>query len=183
MTVRAIQTSYAGYWFRSRLEARWAVALDFCQIGWQYEVQGVHINLSGIRLRWLPDFLLENDQYAEVKGELNASDAARLLTIAAGVGGECGSGRDVVVLGRIPRSGEARWPVQLHHHDHLWALPWDLHTGCPLKQHRPRLSLRLGTDIDMLLKGMPAAEPGWAVGALDAARQARFEHGEQPRTS
>lgn len=50
--MKAIQTSYKGYKFRSRLEARWAVFFDALGLDWQYEVEG--FDLGGVY--YLPDF-------------------------------------------------------------------------------------------------------------------------------
>lgn len=38
--IKAIQTEYKGYLFRSRLEARWAVFFDACGVDWGYEPEG-----------------------------------------------------------------------------------------------------------------------------------------------
>ena len=51
---RAIETRYAGYRFRSRLEARYAVFFDSLKIKWDYEPEGFELP-SG---RYLPDFWL-----------------------------------------------------------------------------------------------------------------------------
>jgi hypothetical protein len=45
---------YRGYKFRSRLEARWAVYMDLCDIQWEYEPEGYELP-SG---RYLPDFYI-----------------------------------------------------------------------------------------------------------------------------
>lgn len=50
--IPAIPTQYAGYHFRSRLEARWAVFFDTLGIQWVYEDQGYELP-SG---PYLPDF-------------------------------------------------------------------------------------------------------------------------------
>jgi hypothetical protein len=50
--VKAIETAYKGYRFRSRLEARWAVFFDALGIVWEYEKEGFELP-SG---RYLPDF-------------------------------------------------------------------------------------------------------------------------------
>jgi hypothetical protein len=60
----AIETVYSGYRFRSRLEARWAVAFDSIGHSWWYEHEGFELP-SG---RYLPDFYLPGLQaWAEVK--------------------------------------------------------------------------------------------------------------------
>jgi hypothetical protein len=53
MSMQAIQTRYAGYLFRSRMEARWAVAFDAMKVKWEYEPEGFKLP-SGIY--YLPDF-------------------------------------------------------------------------------------------------------------------------------
>lgn len=62
--LRPIETSYRGYRFRSRLEARWAVFLDAAQIPWEYEAQG--FDFDGVY--YLPDFWLPGDRtFLEIK--------------------------------------------------------------------------------------------------------------------
>jgi hypothetical protein len=51
--IKAIQTRYNGYWFRSRTEARWAVFFDSLGIPYEYEVEGFDLGISG---QYLPDF-------------------------------------------------------------------------------------------------------------------------------
>ncbi len=41
--IKAIETEYKGYRFRSRLEARWAVFFDTAGIEWQYETEGYNL--------------------------------------------------------------------------------------------------------------------------------------------
>lgn len=54
MMIKAIETTYKGYRFRSRLEARWAVFFDALGIEYQYEVEGFEFEGQ----RYLPDFWL-----------------------------------------------------------------------------------------------------------------------------
>jgi hypothetical protein len=53
--LKAIQTEYKGYLFRSRLEARWAVFFDACGISWEYEPEGLILSDG---TNYLPDFYL-----------------------------------------------------------------------------------------------------------------------------
>lgn len=63
--IKAIETRYKGYRFRSRLEARWAVAFDSLGIKWEYELEGYDLDEAGW---YLPDFWLpEAFCWAEVK--------------------------------------------------------------------------------------------------------------------
>lgn len=76
MDLRAIETVYNGYRFRSRLEARWAVFLDALKIPYDYEREG--FDLGGTW--YLPDFLLLRPRprvWLEIKPELPESDDER----------------------------------------------------------------------------------------------------------
>ena len=75
--IKAIETTYKGYRFRSRLEARWAVFFDTLGIPWKYENEGYEKEVDtvdGIKnLRYLPDFFLpsrwgKGGMFVEVKG-------------------------------------------------------------------------------------------------------------------
>lgn len=62
--MKAIETRYKGYNFRSRLEARWAVYFDELRVDWEYEKEGFELP-SG---RYLPDFYFPwMSVWAEVK--------------------------------------------------------------------------------------------------------------------
>jgi hypothetical protein len=64
--IKAIETKYNGYHFRSRLEARWAVFFDSLNEPWEYEVEGFELE-SG---RYLPDFWLPRlGCWLEIKGQ------------------------------------------------------------------------------------------------------------------
>lgn len=66
---KVIPTKYKGYHFRSRTEARWAVALNYLGWIWDYEVEGFDLPAGW----YLPDFALLGDDgiclWIEVKGK------------------------------------------------------------------------------------------------------------------
>lgn len=65
-TIGAIETTYRGQQFRSRLEARWAVFFDEMGITWEYEPCGYQSENG--RLKYLPDFWLPQfNAFWEVK--------------------------------------------------------------------------------------------------------------------
>lgn len=62
--MKAIQTSYKDYLFRSRLEARWAVFFDTIGIKWEYEYEG----FTDGKTYYLPDFYFpQYDLHGEIK--------------------------------------------------------------------------------------------------------------------
>lgn len=63
--IKAIETVYNGYRFRSRLEARWAVFFDTLGIEYRYEQEGFDLGAVGW---YLPDFWLPRyNMWIEVK--------------------------------------------------------------------------------------------------------------------
>lgn len=69
--IKAIQTKYNGYHFRSRLEARWAVFFDTLKIPYQYELEGFDLGIAW----YLPDFYLsEWGIWIEIKPTLPMDD-------------------------------------------------------------------------------------------------------------
>lgn len=60
MTIKAIETQYKGYRFRSRLEARWAVFFDALGVKWEYEKEGFDLGEAGW---YLPDFWLPAQEW------------------------------------------------------------------------------------------------------------------------
>ncbi len=63
--IKAIDTYYNNNYFRSRLEARWAVYFDALKTKWEYEQEGYDLGEEGW---YLPDFYLpEHKIYAEIK--------------------------------------------------------------------------------------------------------------------
>jgi len=80
MSIAAIETSYKGYRFRSRLEARWAVFFDAMEIKWVYEPEGFKKDddLHGT-INYLPDFYLpEINVWVEVKSLFSTDNARKL---------------------------------------------------------------------------------------------------------
>ncbi len=64
--MKAIETSYKGYRFRSRTEARWAIFLDSVGISYQYEPEGFDLGEHGC---YLPDFYIPSaNTWIEIKG-------------------------------------------------------------------------------------------------------------------
>jgi hypothetical protein len=164
MAVHAIETRYAGCRFRSRLEARWAVAFDHMEIRWEFEPQGYDLP-SG---RYLPDFRINTGRddvpvfYVEVKGgmpdtreftvasEINLY-VAPLVIFSGDIPRRRGAGTAWLLT--RPTTGEAEWVMT----DPEQAMLATVHPQ----------------------GGGPSTFGAVYDDALTAARSARFEHGEQ----
>jgi hypothetical protein len=86
-TIKAIPTHYKGYFFRSRLEARWAVFFDELGIEWVYEPEG-YVLSDGVK--YLPDFFLPKLHdpkgiFVEVKPERMLCQKAKQLSLDTGL--------------------------------------------------------------------------------------------------
>lgn len=170
--MQAIETIYNGYRFRSRLEARWAVFFDALGIPYEYEKEGYELD-GGVR--YLPDFWLPQYQaYIEIKGQRPSheeKDKAFRLAYQ--------SRRWVYVLwGNL---GENEYSVIAYSND---GREYACNLGfamCPLCGD---LLFRSGDYCDSIGQCFCACWPDpqapRLTEALTAARQARFEHGEQP---
>ena len=168
--IKAIETEYKGYRFRSRLEARWAVFFDTLGIAWEYEKEGYDLGNG----RWyLPDFWLPQvNMWAEIKPtEFTLEESARAFGLAQG------TGHPVLMQVGLPENkgyeaahpmpaGSRKWtqdeweefnaPIDYHltmYHDY------------PITEGR-FYSCDLSAKFDDTEK------------ACAAARSARFEHGE-----
>lgn len=82
--LKAIQTEYKGYRFRSRLEARWAVLLDELGVKWEYEPEGYDLLEKNMERRqqimqFFTKGLLDPAVYAEENDAL-ADEESRLTS-------------------------------------------------------------------------------------------------------
>lgn len=151
MTIAPIETRYAGCRFRSRLEARWAVALDHLGIQWEYEQQGYTLP-SGAR--YLPDFRLpELKIFLEIKGAPpGVRDTAKIREFA--VASREHGYVTLLLIGDVPRPQQSN-------------------------THIPARSFLVRKDGVHAVNTSWKPAPGHRIrAALTAARSARFEFGE-----
>lgn len=88
--IKAIETVYKGYRFRSRLEARWAVFFDTLGVKWEYEKEGYDLDGTW----YLPDFWLpEQECWIEIKGQNPSLEEGKKAGLLA-----CGSKKPVFIL-------------------------------------------------------------------------------------
>lgn len=178
MTIEAKETHYAGILFRSRLEARWAVFLDAIGAEWIYEPERIKLKGGGT---YLPDFLVNGSSYVEVKGAEQMLDKPYLMRAAVEL-------RYLTVLGPVPdcrrglpgravlvtvATGRNRYRLEL-------CTSWhDYRPGA----RAPRVTMARAPDSCHWLS--PPFQPGPCTGncPYDAARGARFEHGQSGRTA
>lgn len=171
--MKAIETTYNGYLFRSRTEARWGVFFHEAGIDHEYEPEGFELGDS----YYLPDFWLpEISWWVEVKPAVPSSrekELARLLMLESGCdtyifcGSPANSENGGFAVWGFPALGEARQNVP----GQLVLQEMAMNTACSRFRQGP-------------IDGFNEVTLGWAlIGriqyALDAARKARFEHGQR----
>lgn len=186
--IKAIETVYSGYRFRSRLEARWAVFFDGLGIEYEYEPEG--FDLGGDFGRYLPDFFLPAQQaWVEVKqGYLREQDFetwARALIKTVALAFEIGADTALrtcllicgepyldrytisgIVKGLPPEDGFDAGHFALGRRDEreLWVAGED-----------GAFCLNVITDDEK----WPISDSPKLIEAYILARQARFEHGQK----
>lgn len=196
--MKAIETTWKGYRFRSRTEARWAVFFDAAGIQFEYEPEGVILKsgpyLPDFRLRlYTPhyDEVVEHHVYVEVKGEAPdraAIDRAEELCSAAG---DRDGGVTMLVAVGAPDTTFTLLPVvpaSIHPNKALtdevcrFVASNDGAIGVELvcqPGHLNYLGYRTPADLRAAHDFRPAAQfPPWLQRAYDAARGARFEFGQ-----
>ena len=173
MSIKAIETVYNGYRFRSRLEARWAVFFDALGLEWEYEKEG--FDLGGGQY-YLPDFYLPqlgvcpSGVWVEIKGQ---EPTERELELASRLAAE--SQHEVFVLSGTVGSGHG---AESYRHTAMNGYPTYTNGEDGVMRFWYMLGLALaGWEIFKTRGALKIFMPriGQAYGA---ARQARFEHGE-----
>jgi hypothetical protein len=198
--LKAIETKYKGYRFRSRLEARWAVFFDTLGIAWEYEKEGYDLGGAGWYLPdfWLPkvyDRIGKPGVWVEIKGqtptEIESNRCAALAEL---------SERSVILLAGEPMTHEEGWhgmPPGLDGH-YQWTyfndsdrdtdggsspagVGWDNW----MRWHRCSLCRAIKIEFDNDYFTCPICHRNTCTSqdpqidaAIYAARSARFEHGK-----
>lgn len=194
--IKAIQTEYKGYLFRSRLEARWAVFFDACNVRWEYEPEGFELPNGQL---YLPNFLLHGcggrcpeSLYVEVKGKMTEADAEKIYQFSGITGQDI---REVVnpilVVAGIPDGddigdiedfcpewGYGGFPDVKHgpYPFNFETIDGDYFVAHPGINKKGQFEL-FGDDSGYTYNRNDAA----TLYAFRKARQVRFEHGETPQ--
>ena len=191
ITIKPIETYYNGYRFRSRLEARWAVFFDAMGVEYEYEPEGFDL---GDGIYYLPDFYLpEQNYYVEVKGNMTEGDKKKIEKFVDSLFDEDGcydsAQYKFIVLGNIPpyRGDILDWVTDRYINNFdgysvLFDCPY-LPCVCPICgkfgfEYEGRGGRVCGNKCTSDDHGLTYDHPR-ILFAYDAARQARFEHGEQ----
>jgi hypothetical protein len=197
VTIKAIETRYAGCHFRSRLEARWAVFFDYLGVRWEYEPEGFESSYG----RYLPDFYLPDlDLYVEVKGS-NDQLRADSAKIGSAIDYKATPvSRGLLLLGPVP-DVRSTFGVFVTHDVLCWASgvtvrhfefrhvlrferPWTPTTDVPQWTHLYTATEEIpdGASVEanvwsITVDGRSYSLPAPVFEAYRAARSARFEHG------
>ena len=194
--MKAIDTEYKGYLFRSRLEARWAVFFDACGVKWEYEPEGFDL---GDGIYYLPDFLLHDvvirynqgnavkDLWIEVKGRMTEEDAYKISRFANC--SEEGFGvvveNPILVVSTIPFGDNFDDEIADISSDYPWyfdvnafnfyTIDGDNYPAIPCLNKKGEFVLIGGDYMDETIDYKKTKN------AYKLARQARFEHGQTLR--
>lgn len=177
-TIKAIETRYKGYRFRSRLEARWAVFFDALQIKWEFEVQGFVTPFGP----YLPDFWFPTwGVFGECKPNVPAEDRNKDGYLKAQTfAGFNGQG---AVIGLIGTPSPVCYPIWIEEREWKDARPDPRgvrmeHVDFVMSLAVGRLCLFGEVDPSTIDQRALRKATNKFDNALLLARGARFEHGE-----
>jgi len=171
MNIKAIETRYKGYRFRSRLEARWAVFFDAFPLRWEYEPEGYDLGKAGL---YLPDFYLpdlEGGMFVEVKPDDKSlkDNEEKFLALTEKTGKKL-----LLAVGTPDQRGYLIfYPTEVFEGRKHQVCFQKKYLPPGLHDKEPRLFLYPGS----------IADDADCHDEIEAARGARFEHGEIPSTS
>ena len=176
--IKAKETYYNGYRFRSRSEARWAVFFDHAKIKYFYEPEGFPVKgTSG----YLPDFYLpDSKEFFEVKGILDDDDSKKIVMFMEET-------HYPVVVGYSDMTFQSpichwwhgledkwlSWLYRCNYCGNIFFLGQSDSWECTVCESWCKYHEELACGDDPL-----AAYDSTVRDAFKAARQARFEHGE-----
>ncbi len=148
--IKAINTIFDGYKFRSRLEARWAVCLKAAGLKYEYEKEGYNVQGMG----YLPDFFIsEQNVFIEVKPGEESQKKKSYQSFNEAFLGE--KGYEIVTV---------------------FGNPWDFDlTGCTFICENGGY---IPDQPYQLIENILSLDSNTWVKAALKAKQARFEHGE-----
>jgi hypothetical protein len=200
--MKAIETRYNGYRFRSRLEARWAVFFDAAGIPYEYEPEGFFVGGWSEKTPYLPDFRLCNQNlWVEVKGDVEnidwqmMADAVDWGNGLPGVAWSSGSTNGLLILGNIPYIQTNAYspfhPILQHDKggwvNHAFFVPGGIEVFETNSAYFDSFNIDSTCGLAMEVR-----KHFWSTQLDDrcldmtvfraylAARSARFEHGEKP---
>lgn len=188
MEIKAIETHYNGYKFRSRLEARWAVFFDSAGIEWKYEQEGFTLPNGKC---YLPDFYLPNVKgragnngiYVEVKGKMTDEDFEK-VELFSGISKDrnwfpCSQeerhGFPIICVGEIPLNSHC-YDITYCKDERFWnawTVDGDWYSVQFYKERNGDVGIWGWDNVDDL-SGFEWFEPHF-----QKARYARFEHGQK----
>lgn len=197
--MKAIETRYKGYRFRSRLEARWAVFFDTMGLRWEYEPQG-YVGRAGVP--YLPDFQIQRDVYVEIKPPIDETEPGIVEKFGRERikwGGFCKAvpNATLLIIYGVPGYAQGTNNGNVYHADHTMdrmrvlecrrcgAFAWHSYSYVAPISPGGLGSWSDFPDGAVTLCGPECDTERWPVcgekiqRAVAAARGARFEHGEQ----
>lgn len=183
--IKAIETRYKGYRFRSRLEARWAVFFDALGVRWEYEPEGFDLGSNGW---YLPDFLvgqvwIEIKPLTEKSGEFMPKLAALSLAsypvlYVSGAPRYGGHGISLYYNGELFTGDRVFHFGFMEHVKTGESIGLGIHGGgelCVPLQNRTAYDLFVSPSVIDMICDHPQV-----MQAYEKAISARFEHGETP---
>ena len=177
--IRAIETFYNGYRFRSRLEARWAIFFSAVGLEYEYEIEGYNMGQTN----YLPDFYIPSlDRWFEIKGHLlNVEEMKKCEEFCFRTDNENIKFSILIGAPALARLETEEMSI-LGIQEFTWEWPCELY---PENVRILAKGLAKEEYYSRFLTGIwkiPNVDDSVLIEAVKKARSARFEFGETPKS-
>ena len=176
--IKAIETHYNGYRFRSRVEARWAIFFDEVGIEYQYESEG--FDMDGIR--YLPDFYIPSlNRWFEIKGKpLSVEEIKKCEEFCLRMDNENIKYSILIGVPELIRFEERNFSI-LGIKEYVWQWPSELYPGDMRMLTQGLVEKEYYSRFLQGIWKVPDVSDDTVIEAAKKAREARFEFGETPK--
>jgi hypothetical protein len=153
--ITPIPTFYKGCFFRSRLEARWAVYFDEIGLPWKYEPVCFQLTDTDF---YIPDFKIPEFGFAEVKpSAFTDLELSKVILLNRGLIGlqDTIDGYDIMLLDGVPEYGKSYDIIRgfsgdmigaFNEHVYKWGSTPDVADGCSCEATEKALSFKFSAE-------------------------------------
>ena len=176
--IKAIETYYNGYRFRSRVEARWAIFFDKVGIEYQYESEGFDMD----EIRYLPDFYIPSlNRWFEIKGKpLSVEEIKKCEEFCLRMDNENIKYSILIGVPELIRFEEGNFSI-LGIKEYVWQWPSELYPGDMRMLTQGLVEKEYYSRFLQGIWKVPDVSDDTVIEAAKKAREARFEFGETPK--
>ena len=183
--IKAIETEYNGYRFRSRLEARWAVFFDAMDLDYEYEPEGFELPGGQYYLPdfWIPMPLHEKGPNSGFWVEIKPTKPEKIEDnfLCNSLASHGGHSVCMLIGQPYPNTGSICRKFCCHSNESVKFMDFPFDMDITGNDGKPCFMFYICYPVSSGLSGQGKECPGdQFIPAANKARSSRFEHGETP---